>query len=72
MKMYNIEITNMYRNDGMGYADDTFPMYYYKITCKDVVVEETDWHYGFSDDDMASDYMNAYYPGEHFTITVSE
>ena len=67
-----IEITNMYRNDGCGYSDDFCPMHYYKITSDCEVIGETDWDYGFADAEMASAFMNAYHPGEQFTIVFSE
>lgn len=67
-----IEIINMYKNDGWGYADDFCPMYYYKITSNGEVISETDWDYGFADVTSASAYMEIYYPGKQFAIVFSD
>lgn len=66
--MYNIEVNNEYRNE---FNDDFFPMYYYKVTCDgDSIVKETDWDYGFASVATATAFMEAYFPGEQFSITI--
>ena len=67
--MYSIEVNNEYRNE---YGEDYFPMHYYKVTYCGYLVQETDWTYGFADAKMASSFMEAYHPGEPFTITGME
>lgn len=66
----NIEITNMYRNNEYGCGYDC-PMHYYTVTCDGEIVGETDWDYGFADAEMASTFMEIYYPGKQFTIIIS-
>ncbi len=65
--MYTIEVNSEWRNSDYGW--DGYPSFYYIVRNENgEIMIETDWEEGFTNEQFASRFMEANFPGIQFSV----